>query len=102
MKKLNLENIEYRRLEKAFGEWLNVLGYAEKTVYNLPNLLREFFHFLEQRELYFLDQIHPKLIQDYFSYLHLRSNERRGGGLSESYLNTVSYTHLTLPTICSV
>ena len=87
MKKLLLENTEYRRLEKAFGEWLDVLGYSEQTVYNLPNFLREFFHFLEQRELYFLDFVNPKLINDYFSYLHHRPNQRRAGGLSKSHLN---------------
>ncbi len=87
MRKLLLENTEYRRLEKAFGEWLDVLGYSEQTVYNLPNLLREFFHFLEQRQVYELDFINPKLITDYFTHLHHRPNERLGGGLSQSHLN---------------
>ncbi len=87
MKKLFVENVEYRRLEKAFGEWLDVLGYSKQTVYNLPNFLREFLHFLEQREIYFLDFINPKLITDYFQYLQHRPNQRRGGGLSESHLN---------------
>ena len=87
MKKLFVENTEYRRLEKAFGEWLSVLGYAEQTVYNLPNFLREFFHFLEQRELYFLDFINPKLVSDYFTYLHHRPNQRLSGGLSKSHIN---------------
>ena len=87
MKKLFVENMEYRRLEKAFREWLDVLGYAKQTVYNLPNLLREFFHFLEQRELYFLDFINPKIISDYFTHLHHRPNQRLGGGISKSHLN---------------
>ncbi len=87
MKKLLLENIEYRRLEKAFGEWLDILGYSEQTVYMLPNLLREFFHFLEQRSIYQLDFMNPKFITDYFTHLHHRPNERLVGGLSQAHLN---------------
>ena len=87
MKKLHLNHTEYKRLEKSFGEWLDILGYSEQTVYNLPNLLREFFHFLEQREIYELSFMNPKLISDYFNYLQHRPNERQGGGLSQSHIN---------------
>jgi integrase/recombinase XerD len=87
MKKLPLKTTEYKRLEKSFGEWLDILGYSEQTVYNLPNLLREFFHFLEQREVYFLENVNPNLVQEYFNYLHHRPNQRQGGGLSQSHLN---------------
>ena len=87
MKKLKLKNVEYRRLEKSFKEWLDVLGYGEQTVYNLPHLLREFFYFLEQRELYFLDQVPPDIIKNYFIHLHHRKNERQGGGISEAHIN---------------
>ena len=87
MKKLHLGHTEYKRLEKSFGEWLDVLGYAESTVYTLPNLLREFFHFLEQREVYELSFMSPKLVSDYFSHLQHRPNERLGGGLSQSHIN---------------
>jgi len=47
MKKLNLENASYRYLERSFREWLDVLGYAPTTVYNMPNLIRELFYYLE-------------------------------------------------------
>jgi len=87
MKKLLLENLEYRRLEISFREWLSVLGYAETTVYNLPNLLREFFHYLEQNEVCFIDQVSPKVVSDYFVYLSHRANKQRSGGLSASHLN---------------
>lgn len=87
MKKLPLKTTEYKRLEKSFSEWLDILGYSEQTVYNLPNQLREFLYFIEQREIYFLENVSPELVQEYFSYLHNRPNQRQGGGLSESHLN---------------
>lgn len=87
MKKLNLQHLEYKRLEKSFGEWLGVLGYADQTVYNLPILLREFLHYLEEREVYELSFMSPELVSDYFSLLQNRPNERQGGWLSESHLN---------------
>lgn len=87
MKKLPLKTTEYKRLEKSFGEWLAILGYSEQTVYNLPNLLREFFHFIEQQEFYNLEKVNPELVQSYFNYLQIRPNQRQGGGLSESHLN---------------
>jgi integrase/recombinase XerD len=47
MKQLLLKTQEYEALEAAFREWLSLLGYSEATVYNLPNHLREFLHWLE-------------------------------------------------------
>ena len=87
MKKLFVATIEYRRLEESFGEWLGVLGYAEQTAYNLPNLLREFFHYLEKRELYFLEELPVKVIREYFTYLRHRPHERHKGKLSQSHLD---------------
>jgi integrase/recombinase XerD len=44
-----LKTQEYEALEAAFREWLSLLGYSEATVYNLPNHLREFLHWLEEK-----------------------------------------------------
>ena len=49
MKKLKLKTPAYQFLETAFGEWLDILGYAPTTVYNLPTQVREFLYWLEQR-----------------------------------------------------
>ena len=88
MKKLPLKNKSYQYLERSFKEWLDVLGYAQSTVYSLPNHIREFFHYLEQYEgSPTLKEIDVPLIRNYYQQLKTRSNERRGGGLSASYLN---------------
>ena len=36
MKKLNLKNASYKVIVQDFKQWLDILGFAETTVYNLP------------------------------------------------------------------
>lgn len=87
MKKLVLKNQSYEYLQQSFREWLDVLGYAESTVYNLPNHIRELLYYLEQNHINHIKQLDNKLIQQYYQHLKLRSNQRQGGGLSNAYLN---------------
>jgi integrase/recombinase XerD len=87
MKKLALENSSYKYLEKSFREWLDVLGYAPTTVYNMPNLIRELFHYLEKQEISNIKELDIKHIENYYQTLKERSNQRRGGGLSAAHLN---------------
>lgn len=70
-----------------YREWLDILGYAETTVYYLPNHLQEFFYYVEQKRLKTLAEITPRTIREYYSELKERANERRSGSLSKSYLN---------------
>lgn len=87
MKKLQIQNKSYNHLLKSFKEWLDVLGYSESTVYNLPNHIREFLHYLEQRNIQRIDLVHTEVVTDYYKHLTIRGNERREGGLSAVYLN---------------
>lgn len=87
MKKLKLQNDSYKLLVPNFKEWLDILGYAESTVYNLPNHLQEFFYWLEQHGINNIDRITAQTVKDYYQELRQRCNERRSGGLSKSYLN---------------
>ena len=86
MKKLNLENVSYRYLEQSFKEWLDILGYAPNTVYNLPNHVRELLHYLETQGVNQIKELNPKLIENYYRQLKERSNQKRGGGLSTAHL----------------
>jgi integrase/recombinase XerD len=45
MKKLNLKTDNYNYILKSFSEWLDILGYASYTVYNMPNYVKEFLYF---------------------------------------------------------
>ena len=87
MKKLNLKNQSFIYIEKSFREWLDTLGYAETTVYNLPNHIRELFYYLEQNNINHIKQLDNQIIGEYYKGLKSRSNQRQGGGLSNAYLN---------------
>ena len=87
MKKLILQTTSYQHLEKGFSEWLDILGYSAMSVYNVPNIIREFLHFLEQQNCKHITQLEQKHYQDYLHYISTRANQRRGGGLSNNSIN---------------
>lgn len=87
MKKLPITSPAYKYILKSFREWLDVLGYAPTTVYSMPHYVREFLHYLEQQGKHQLTAIENKEIKQYYRELKQRGNTRRGGGLSNSYLN---------------
>ena len=87
MKKLILKNISYEHLVKAFAEWLDILGYCKMSTYNMPNIIREFLHFLETNNINTIKALQQNHYKEYFNYISSRSNQRRGGGLSNNYLN---------------
>lgn len=87
MKKLQLQSDSYRILISAFKDWLDILGYAESTVYYLPNHLQEFFYWLECQGHTDLRYITVQDVTKYYGALQERANQRQEGGLSKSYLN---------------
>ncbi len=87
MKQLPITSPHYKYILKSFKEWLDVLGYAETTVYQMPNYIREFLHYMEQQNKTQISDIENKHIKEYYRELKQRGNTRRGGGLSNSYLN---------------
>lgn len=82
-----LKTVQYKRLEKSFGEWLDTLGYASVTVYEMPRKLREFLLWLEQAGITEVKEILPVHVTDFISYFKHRPNRRRAGGLSISHVN---------------
>lgn len=87
MKNLPIKSPAYQYIENSFREWLDILGYAQSTVYQLPNEIREFLYWMEQHKKNNLNQITKPLIKEYYKQLKERTNQRRGGGLSNGYLN---------------
>lgn len=87
MKQLPLQSPSYAYAERGFKEWLDILGYAPTTVYNLPNAVRELLHWMETKKQTQLQQITSQHITDYYDHLRERENQTRGGGLSNAYLN---------------
>lgn len=86
MRKLPLHNASFEYLQKGFTEWLDILGYCEMGVYNMPNALREFLYHLEQQQVKSINLLKQIHIKKYYEYLQQRPNQRRGGGLSNKYI----------------
>jgi integrase/recombinase XerD len=87
MKKLPLKNPSFRYLEQSFKEWLDVLGYAPISVYNMPLQVRELLHYLESKNINNIKELDIKHIKGHYQKLKERSNQRREGGLSNNHLN---------------
>lgn len=87
MKTLTLHSEAYRYIIASFKEWLQTLGYSEQTVYQLPNYIQEFLFYAESKGYAGLYQINNDLIKEHYYKLKERTNKRRTGGLSNSYLN---------------
>jgi integrase/recombinase XerD len=87
MKALPLQNESYREILRSFATWLDILGYADTTLYNLPNHLREFLHYLENENINQINLITVQTTKDYYNHLKTRENQRREGALSDAYLN---------------
>jgi integrase/recombinase XerD len=87
MKKLPLKNPSYRFLEQSFKEWLDVLGYAPSSVYQMPLYVRELLYYLEQINVKHIRELDIHHINQHYENLHERTNQRRAGGLSGSHLN---------------
>ena len=87
MKKLTLQSDNYNYIIKSFGDWLNILGYAEYSVYSMPIYIREFLYYLEKKKINHIQYITNPHIKAYYRELKQRTNTRRGGCLSNGSLN---------------
>ena len=87
MKTLTLHSEAYRYVIASFREWLQILGYEQQTVYQLPNYIQEFLFFAESKGYAGLFQLDNELMKEHYYQLKNRKNKRRSGGLSNSFLN---------------
>lgn len=87
MKKLPISSPAFQYVERAFGEWLDVLGYAKQTADRLPIHAREFMHELEGEGISQVERIEPKHFRQHYQRLQQRMNERDGGALGAATLN---------------
>ncbi|MCG8310749.1 MAG: tyrosine-type recombinase/integrase, partial [Cytophagales bacterium] len=85
--KLVLQNSSFRFLEQSFKEWLDIQGFADTTVYNLPTHIRELLHYLESQGINHIKELEIKHINAHYDKLKERTHQRRSGGLSNGHLN---------------
>jgi integrase/recombinase XerD len=89
MKRLPINSPAFTYIEKSFKEWLDVLGYAEQTVYSMPIYVRGLLHYIESQGKTHIRDISPKFIKAYY-YMELKQRPnlmRKAGGLSNNHLN---------------
>lgn len=90
MKSLTLESSHYRYLEKAYREYLQILGYAEPTVKKWPEHIREFLHWLEQMNIEHITSVNVHHVNDFTTYIKRRKSHRKNGSaLSANHINTI-------------
>ncbi|NOQ72874.1 MAG: tyrosine-type recombinase/integrase [Crocinitomix sp.] len=88
MKQLLIKSQHYIILLQSFQDWLQTMGYAQGTVETFPVHLREFFHYLEERQVFHIRQIKQRHYDGFVTYLQIRTNKRnKGGGLSIATIN---------------
>jgi integrase/recombinase XerD len=87
MKMLPLYSPNFIAIQQDFKQYLQTWNYGKSTIENLPNHLKEFFCYLETKGYENLQYIKTKTVTEYYQYLSCRSNQRKGGALSNGSLN---------------
>jgi len=88
MQQLPIKSKHYKTLQLSFKDWLTTMGYASETIKTYPVHLREFFHYLEDRQVFHIRDIKQRHYDGFISHLQIRNNKRKkGGGLSTAAIN---------------
>jgi len=82
-----IKSKQFLHLTESFTLWLETLGYRPQSVKFAENIIREFFHFLEQNNTHHLKDYWESHLGQYLEYLQHRPNCNKTGGLSVSYIN---------------
>ena len=81
-------NTGYKAILTEYVTWLDTLGFSNGVVYDYKFRIRDFFEWLETKQIQSLNRLTVKDVNDYQNYLELRPNRRyKGRLLSVSHLN---------------
>jgi integrase/recombinase XerD len=69
---------------KDFKSYLAQLGYSTSSCYMLPDCIKDFLEYHNGTGTSELNAVH---IHQFYEWLQIRPNRKRGGGLSESYVH---------------
>ncbi len=89
MKSLIIQSTHYNYLLKSYSEYLQVTGYALKTVKAWPIHVQEFLHYVESKNIVHITSIEPNHISDFIQHIKQRKNKSRAGALSSSSINGI-------------
>ena len=82
-----LHSNEHILLQQSFKDWLQLLGYADSSVYNLPRHLQEFLHYQEQQGKSSLQQLAASDATAFIDLLKIQTGIRTGRGYSSAHIN---------------
>jgi integrase/recombinase XerD len=80
-------NESYNTLKNEYTLWLTTLGFSNGLVYDYKFRAKDFFEWLESKNINQINTVTQKNIETYFEYLQTRPNKRTTGALSISHLN---------------
>jgi len=81
-------NTSYKAISEAYETWLNTLGFSDGVVYDYKFRVKDFFEWLENRQVQSINLLTNKHIAEYQNYLETRPNKVfKGRLLSVSHLN---------------
>jgi len=80
-------NENYNTVKNEYAVWLTTLGFSSAVVLDYKDRVRDFFEWLETKNINAVNIITQKNVENYFEYLQVRKNKRRNGALSISHLN---------------
>lgn len=80
-------NTAYRTINEEFTAWLDTLGFSDGVVYDYKFRVRDFFEWLQEKNIQAITGLNQRHIKEYFAYLQKRPNKRRTGLLSTAHLN---------------
>lgn len=84
-----MEN-QLRFYQQDFIAWLEALNYSEYSINQAKLAVSQLNEFLESKDINHPTGISAMHLHKFFEYLKLRTNRRRGGGLSPSYINKLN------------
>jgi integrase/recombinase XerD len=90
-------NENYNSIKNEYSVWLNTLGFSGGVVTDYRDRVRDFFEWLESKNVNAVNIITQKNITDYFDYLQVRKSKRANRALSVSHLN---HNFLAIDKLC--
>ena len=81
-------NTGYKTIIAEYVTWLETLGFSDAMIYDYKFRIKDFFEWLENRQIQNVKQLTGKHVTEYQKYLETRPNKKfKERGLSVSHLN---------------
>ncbi|MFN0081175.1 MAG: tyrosine-type recombinase/integrase [Ferruginibacter sp.] len=90
-------NENYNTVKNEYAVWLTTLGFSGGVVTDYRDRVKDFFEWLQAKNVNQINAVNQKHIENYFDYLQVRKNKRRNGALSTSHLN---HNFLAIDKLC--